>query len=196
MTTGFDTGAYPGAHFDNWDAASRRRYAVSQKAPKSPWDTPDGWTPQPTQRPAAAPAATATSAAPATSSPGGGGTTWSASSSGDPLLDLIVHNAMQNYGGAVQGARLGAADSMGNDPQAAGFASLQALLGGQGQMARSLGDLGSQYGTMKEQQDFQERMMRLQYQLAEEEARRSSANQWLHDLLQAGGTLGGAWLGG
>lgn len=159
---------YPGAAFDQWDAASKRRFNAAQGAPRPSWDVPEGgdW----------------------------GSAGWSSGSTGDSRLDRLRDTTMQDYSGRIRGARLAAEDS--SDPSLAAYAGLNALLSGQGDAARSLTNAGAGYEQMLAGQDFQREMALLQARLAEEYQKKANHGAMWGDLAQLGGTLGGAWLGG
>lgn len=174
----------PGSAFHEWDAVSRRRLNASRTAPKASWDVPDGW------------GTDSRVSGTAASGPSGAleSGTYGYGSSGDPMLDFIRSQSLSDAGARVRGARSAAMNSVGADPSQAAYADLAALLGGQGDAARSinagaLGYLGQQQGFAHEAD-----MARLMAKLREDEIKRQNAGGWLGDLGQLVGSVGGAWL--
>ena len=115
---------------------------------------------------------------------GGGGDGYYGGTSGNAVLDAIRSAAMADALGGISGARSQAMTMSPNDPSLAASAGLRATLRGQGQAARGLLGASSEYMRQKAQQDWQEKMMRAQYE-----------NAWIGDISGLAGTLGGAWLG-
>ena len=168
---------------NSWDppspAAGRRRAMVAQGAPTSSWDVPGAGGPAPTD------------------------TGWGAShaagsfgSTGDPVLDAARAAYLGDASGRVRGARLSAQNAAPNDPSAAAYASLAALLGGQSDAAHGLQLLGAQRVATQDAQGWQEHMARLEEKLREMSIRAANKNAWIGELASLGGTLGGAYLSG
>jgi len=185
---------YPAA-----DPVSRRRYNVARSAlgSRPTWDVPSDYA-----TPNASPAAPSPSidtgggwhppaASPVVGAHTGAGTYGS---SGDPVLDWVRNQAMADAGGRIRGARLSASDSVGADPALSGYASLSALIRGQGDATQAINGGALSYALAEKKRRDEEAMMRLQMQLQEEAQRRANSGAWLGDLGQLVGGVGGAWL--
>ena len=172
---------------DSWTppsiSAGRRRATAASTAPTASWDVPTNW-----QHPS-------DTAAPSWASSHAAG---SYGSTGDPTLDTLRSAALGDASSAIQGARLSAQNAAPNDPSAAAYASLAAMLGGQSTAQHDLNQIGGQYTlqqkNMRDQQEWQEHILRLQQQLQEDAYRRMHANDWIGQIGSLAGTLGGAAL--
>ena len=166
---------------DGFDAVSRRRQMASTNAPRASWDVPDDWQ-APRGGSSAAPAAPA--------SPYGGGEGGSFSGSGDPMFDAVRNTAMADASARTRGLRSAALTASPNDPALAGQASLQGLLVGQGDAARSLNHGALEYMEHEKQRKWQEYIMRLQHEWQQEQQKAAAQAA----LYQGIGGLGGAAL--
>lgn len=185
--------AYTDTNWGNTDAVSRRRQAVSSATVNRSWDVPKDYgatRPMASQQPTAQPnngwGGTA----------GGYGGAGTYGSGGDVLLDSMRDNAYADAGGRIRGARLAASGAVGADPALSGYASLNAMISGQGDAAHDVNRGALEYLIAEKKRRDTEAMMRLQLQLQEEMQRRMNSGAWLGDLGQLVGTLGGAYLGG
>lgn len=158
----------------SWDVPSeavrRRRAMVAEGSPRSSWDVPSDW--------------------------GTSHTAGSYGSTGNDLLDTARSAYLNDAVARVRGSRLTAMTAAPNDPSLAAFGGLSAMLGGQSDVARGLGQLGSQWAQNEDQQAWQEHMARLQAELQRKAIEEANRYAWLGQLSQLGGTLGGAYLGG
>lgn len=165
-----------------FDPATVRRTLASYRAPRPSWDVPEDGT------------GLATAQAPAQASGGqagayaGGGTY---ASTGDPMLDTIRNTTMADAQARARGGRAAAMRAAPNDPSLAAYAGLEGLLSGQGDAAMALNRGATNRLLQMDERQWQEYIMRLQRQWAEEDARRQA---W-SDLLGGVGDIGGIALG-
>lgn len=164
-----------------FDPATVRRQLASYRAPRPSWDTPeDGLASTSTAAPAAP--------APQVNTYGGGGTY---ASTGDSMLDTIRNTTMADAAARARGGRAAAMRAAPNDPSMAAYAGLEGLLSGQGDAATALNQGALGRLQQMDARQWQEYIMRLQRQWAEEDASRQA---WA-ELLGMGGQIGGAALG-
>lgn len=158
--------------------ATRRRVSVSATAPAASWDSLSGLQ--------------------SGSSPGWAATHSAGSygSSGNAELDNLRSLSLSDAAARTRGARMAAMNASPNDPSAAGFAGLSALLGGQSDTAHGLTQISGNLTQLHEQRAWQEHMARLEQQLQEEAYRRAHQNDWIGQVAGLAGTLGGAYVGG
>lgn len=182
----------PGAAFHQWDAVSKRRYLTSGGQRPS-WDIPANPGPSGGLAPStsASPSPTPTPAAPTDpAAPTASGSLDSASM----INDWARNQANSDTGSQVTAAQHAAA-LQGGDPSLAAFGGMNALLAGHGAAVRNSNAAQLGWTQHLSDQANAQAMLRLQYQLAEEQQRKAQQGAWLGDLLQLGGTLGGAYLG-
>lgn len=169
-----------------FDPATIRRSMAAYRAPRPSWDVPEGYgQPQ-------AQASTATAPAPAAGGQidtfGGGG---QYASTGDPMLDAIRNTTMADALARARGLRATAQRSAGADPSLAASAGLEGLLVGQGEAATALNRGALERMQQMDARRWQEYILRLQRQWADEDAKRQA---WA-DLLGVGGNIAGAAVG-
>jgi hypothetical protein len=197
MSSGFGSPAVaPGSHFSNWDSASRRRFSVSQKAPRPSWDVPSDYEhpARPNAQPAsAAPAASTndSSYVPNTTMDRSLAGTYSGGDGGiGDVAAAFRSSAMQDAAGKVAGARLTAMDASPDDPALAAYAQLEGQLGGQSQASQEVNNFNSQLLYGQQQQNWQKEMS----QFDAEQYRKAHANDWMGELASVGGNIAGSWL--
>lgn len=114
----------------------------------------------------------------------------------NPWLRTIWNMVNQNALARQQGAR-GAAQRMSpNDPSMAAYGGLAGMLGGQSDASNQMSQATNAWLGQQDQQQWQERMLRLRAQLEEEAMKRANAGAIWGDVGNLAGTLGSAWLGG
>ena len=172
-----------------FDPATIRRSMASYRAPRPSWDVPEGYNVgQPAQPVTQAPA-------PAGGAPGGQVNTFGGggqyASTGDPMLDMIRNTTMADALARSRGARSSAQRMAGDDPSLAAAGGLEGLMVGQGEAAQALNRGALNRLGELDARKWQEYVLRLQRQWAEEDAKRQA---WAN-LLNVGGQLGGAVIG-
>lgn len=115
-------------------------------------------------------------------------------SSGDPMLDWIRNQAMADAGARTRGLRGAASRQVGADPSLGAWASLQGLVGGQSDAARGVNEGAFNRAQVVDERAWQEYIMRLRRQWAEEDARRQAqAAMWGNATQLGGAALGAAF---
>lgn len=152
--------------------ADLRRAMARYKAPRPSWDVPDG----------------------GVSAVGGAPAAGRQPSTGDHLTDLLRDTTLADAAARSRGARFSAQSAAPNDPSLAAYAGLEGLLSGQGDAARALNAGALQRLQQIDARQWQEYIMRLQRQWAQEDAKGLGWAELLSGIGDLAGDVGGTWL--
>ena len=114
----------------------------------------------------------------------------------DPILRQMRDMAMADAAAQQRGARSAARVSAPGDPSMAAWADLNALVGGQSDVSRSLMGASYQRLSEKDRRAWDEYMMRLQSKLQEDAMRRAQSGGLMGDIGSLAGMGIGAYFGG
>lgn len=150
--------------------ADLRRAMARYRAPRPSWDVPEEGIARPAASAGVQP------------------------STGDQLTDVMRDTTMADAAARSRGARFSAQSAAPNDPSLAAYAGLEGLLSGQGDAARALNRGALERLQQLDARQWQEYIMRLQRQWAEEDAGKLGWAELLSGVGDLAGNVGGAWL--